>query len=242
MKGGLERGALAAEHNQFLENVIILNKKKNTFATLPAGPLLGVGVSLLWIRAGLSHRAYWVPVVLFTVVGFLPVAIAEWTLRPEFASWFAPVLLAIASAVTFPLMLQSRVRCSLCNRRFGRGDVAFRCPRCTQTVCDESCWDFEHRRCRLCLEQRVPVLPVQDGWWTRVAGPRAQQGRCNLCLSTAETADLRLCPHCRRPQCRGCCDFNNGECARCGRALPDLPPALTIFFFNFSETTEFYTP
>jgi hypothetical protein len=74
----------------------------------------------------------------------------------------------------------------------------------------------------------VPVLPTGDKWWTKVAGPRSGHGRCQICLGSAEQMDLRICPHCRRPQCRDCWDFSNGECQRCGTALPDLPASLTM--------------
>ena len=72
----------------------------------------------------------------------------------------------------------------------------------------------------------MPVLPIETGWWTRVAGPRMTQGRCQVCQVAADQADLRACPRCRRPQCRDCWDFRNGECARCDAALTDLPASL----------------
>lgn len=196
--------------------------------SLPAAVLLSVAVTFLWLHFDLpSGRAWFLPLVCAGAV-LLSVVLVEVAFRRDFAEWFAFVLAGVASLTTQWLLLRSRARCGLCNRRLASQDVVFACPRCTMQVCDETCWNFEHRRCQLCLEQRVPVLPPTDSWWLRVAGPRSRHDRCQICRGSAEQVDLRGCPHCRRAQCRECWDFNNGECSRCGTALPDLPASLTM--------------
>ena len=195
---------------------------------LPCALLLGAGATALWLHLEIPSAHPWVPPVVCATTVLLSTVLAEFAFRGDFAEWFSFVLAGIGSGLTLYLLLRSRVRCALCNRRLSTQALTFQCPRCLLTVCDETCWSFEHRRCSLCLEQRVPVLPTGDKWWTRVAGPQSAHGRCQICLDSAENVDLRTCPNCRRPQCRACWDFNNGECQRCGAALPDLPASLTM--------------
>ncbi len=189
--------------------------------------LLGVGITLLWLQLDLPSSRLWLPPLLLSSIVLLVSLILELAFRSNFAEWFCVFVTAAGSGTTMALVLSRRTRCNLCNRRLGGGDLTFRCPRCTQTVCEQTCWNFEHRRCQLCLEQRVSILPLESSWWTRVAGPRMALGRCQVCQTAADQADLRACPKCRRPECRDCWDFGNGECSRCGAALPDLPPSLT---------------
>ena len=197
---------------------------------LPAALALGIVATLLWFHFDLPAARAWLAPLLLAGVVLLSTAVLEFGFRPDFAAWFAFLLAGAGSGATVALLLRNRARCNLCNRRLSSQALVFRCPRCTQQVCEETCWSFDHRRCALCLEQRVPVLPIETGWWNRVAGPRATQGRCQVCLAAAgqgpEGPDLRACPRCRRPQCRDCWDFRNGECARCNAALPDLPASL----------------
>jgi len=119
-------------------------------------------------------------------------------------------------------------RCELCNDRLA-GAISFTCPRCGLPVCEARCWDFERVRCRLCVQNRVPALPIEAEWWERNIGPQARRGRCQLCQSSAEEADLRSCPKCGRPQCRECWDDANGSCSRCGWSCPALPDGLKQF-------------
>ncbi|GGG99091.1 hypothetical protein [Silvibacterium dinghuense] len=194
---------------------------------LPASLLLGAGVTWLIFRAFAPVTLWAVPLAI-TFTDLAAILIAELGLRPSFALWFCPLLAGGTSLATLVLLRRNQAKCTLCHRHLSRQAVVFRCPRCQNEVCDETCWSFEHRRCQLCLEQRVPVLPISDTWWQKVTGPRMMHGRCQLCLAAPETADLRACPRCRRAQCRSCWDFNNGECARCGETLPELPASLTI--------------
>ncbi len=228
MNGRLERGMLMTGVLVLAASLQFGAGLLGSAASLLAALLLGAAATFLWLNLELAHRRPWFPVLALTLTSLIAVLIVELTFRPSFATWFSPLLTAGASGATLFVLLRSRARCNLCNRRLGTQAVVFRCPRCSMKVCDETCWRFEHRRCRLCLEQRVPVLPPGESWWTRVTGPRSRHGRCQICLGSAEQLDLRACPHCRRTQCRDCWDFNNGECARCAGVLPELPASLTM--------------
>ena len=194
---------------------------------LPGALLLGVGTTLLWLHLDAGVEKPWLPPLLIAGAVLLSSVIVELALRPDVGQWFAFVLAGAGGAGVVAVVLRNRRRCNLCSRSLSSQALTFRCPRCSQEVCEETCWNFEHRRCALCLEQRVPIMPIESGWWTRVAGPRVTQGRCLVCLTAADKADLRACPNCRRMQCRDCWDFSNGQCSRCAAALPDLPPALS---------------
>lgn len=230
MKSSFERFALLAGLLVLVASVQFVCGIGGALVALPAALVLGVGATLLWFNFDLPAARPWLPPMLLAAVVFLATAVLELGFHPDFAGWFTFLLAGAGSGATVLLLLRNRKRCNLCNRRLSTQALVFRCPRCTQQVCEETCWNFEHRRCALCLEQRVPVLPIDSGWWSRVAGPRMTQGRCQVCLVAAgmppDGADLRACPRCRRPQCRDCWDFRNGECARCDAALPDLPASL----------------
>lgn len=146
-------------------------------------------------------------------------------------------LFAIASMTSLAIRVTRR-RCKLCNQRLGPHAITFNCPRCGLEVCDESCWKFEHRRCRMCEENHVPALPAQSQWWDRQLGLRVSNGRCQICMASPEQADLRNCGHCRRPQCRDCWDQANGECSRCGWTMPDLPQPLKSVAANLTVHLE----
>lgn len=237
MKTSFERVALLAGLLVLVGSVQFCCGIAGALLAIPAALALGVGATLLWFHFDLPAGRSWLPPVLLAGVVLLASAVLELAFQPEFAGWFAFLAAGLGSGATVAWTLRNRVRCNLCNRRLASGALTFRCPRCTQQVCEETCWSFEHRRCTLCLEQRVPVLPVETSWWSRVAGPRVPQGRCQVCLVAADAADLRACPRCRRPQCRDCWDFRNGECARCEAALPDLPASLAGIVASVSGST-----
>ncbi len=194
---------------------------------LPGALLLGAGITLLWLHFDLGSDKPWLPPVLISTAVLLSTVILELALRPVFAEWFAFLFAAAGSGTTMAIVVRNRRRCNLCSRSLSSQSLTFRCPRCSQEVCEETCWNFEFRRCELCQQQRVPILPMDNSWWTRAAGPQVHQGRCQVCLTPADKADLRPCPKCRRLQCRDCWDFHNGECTRCSTPLPDLPAALS---------------
>jgi hypothetical protein len=195
-------------------------------ACLMGAAVLGMLGSLLWVQFSLPHRLVWRVPAIFAMAMLASTLVLQAGFGNQLWRWVAPLLAGSTSMATLMIQSRDRVRCTLCNQRLKLQTVTFRCPRCSMLVCDERCWDFEHRRCAMCLENRVPVLPIQDSWWNRVAGPPAASGRCQICMASAERADLRPCAKCRRLQCRDCWDFSNGECVRCSAALPDLPVSL----------------
>ena len=170
------------------------------------------------------QAAVWAP----PLASLLGVSLAFTTTRGDVLLWACPVLaLALAEIIAW-LRRRDAHRCELCNRRLA-GGIAFKCPRCALLVCEARCWDFERLRCRLCVQNHVPALPVDGRWWEQNFGAQARHGRCQLCQAAADEADLRNCPKCGRPQCRECWDDANGVCSRCRWLLPALPDALKQF-------------
>jgi hypothetical protein len=152
--------------------------------------------------------------------------------------WCMAIALFGITSITAVVIKITRRRCTLCHRRLVPHAITFNCPRCGLEVCDEFCWSFDHRRCRMCEENHVPVLPAQSQWWDRQLGPRVLHGRCQICMASPEQADLRSCGHCHRPQCRDCWDQTNGECSRCGWIMPDLPQSLKTVAANLPAYLE----
>jgi len=226
MSTPLERGALIAGVVVLAGSLQFGAGVLGPLAFLPAALVLSAGAAALWLHFELPSRRSWLPPLVLTLATLSVSLLLELAFRKNFAEWFAFLFAAAGSSLTMFFVLRSRVRCQLCQRRLASGTVVFACPRCGMHVCDETCWSYEHRRCELCLQQRVPILPVTESWWSRTTGPRFREGRCQVCLGDAGSVDLRACPHCRRMQCRDCWDFSNGDCARCGTTLPDLPESL----------------
>jgi hypothetical protein len=226
MSNALQRGASLAGLLILIASLQLAVSLAGTLACLIAAAALGAAGVLLWLHFDMPHRRTWLVSLIFAATIFVSTAIVQAGVSDSGWRWFAPAIAFAAAIVTATLRIRDRARCSLCNRRLKLQTVTFRCPRCSMLVCDERCWDFDHRRCVMCLENRVPVLPIQDSWWSRIAGPRATNGRCQVCLATAEQADLRACGKCRRLQCRDCWDFTNGECTRCAATLSELPVSL----------------
>ena len=195
-----------------------------------AGVLCGVVISLiafgLFRFFEIEFSNAWVPALLPAAMSLLGIIIlfASRSGSPLYL-WFAPLLAGLTSGAITVIRNMDARRCALCNRRLG-GDVAFTCPRCGLLVCENKCWDFERSRCRLCEENRVPILPAEGRWWDRHFGARSPLGRCQVCASSAQDADLRVCAKCGRPQCRSCWDYTNGQCSRCQWVVADLPAPL----------------
>lgn len=95
------------------------------------------------------------------------------------------------------------------------------CPRCGRTICLEKCWIGRRNRCCQCEERAIRVLPTNSEWWTKHFGNKAAEGRCRLCLATADKMDLRYCRRCRWPACVVCWDDELGMCSSCGWVIPD---------------------
>lgn len=174
-------------------------------------------------------QAWW-PLVLppaMSLLGVILLYAADPASMPVYM-WLAPVLAGLTAGVITAIRNMSSRRCGLCNRRIG-GDVAFSCPRCAMLVCERDCWDFERCRCRLCEQNRVPIFTNDGRWWDKHFGARSPHGRCQLCMTAAADADLRVCGKCGRPQCRECWDYANGQCSRCQWTVDDLPETLRAY-------------
>lgn len=141
---------------------------------------------------------------------------------------FAPLLSLAGSTAVLVVKRSGAKRCALCEKRIG-AELAFVCPRCELLVCEANCWVAEHLRCRLCLQNGVPILTDGSQWWDHRLGPRSNQGTCQYCHRSATESDLRGCRRCGRPQCRDCWDHLNGSCSRCDWVISDLPESLMKF-------------
>ena len=193
------------------------------------GVAIGLGMLGLFRFFEIDFDPWWKPLLVSTVSSLLGILIA--LLNPKTASWtlgFAPAAAFATAGVIILSRRGAARRCALCNRRLG-SDLAFDCPRCGLLVCDQRCWNFNHCRCRLCEQNRVPIFSPDGRWWDKQLGPRVGFGRCQLCATGAEGVDLRACAKCGRPQCRPCWDYANGQCSRCGWTLGDLPSTLKVY-------------
>jgi hypothetical protein len=142
--------------------------------------------------------------------------------------FLTPLLSSGCALLTRQMERSVRRRCGLCNGSLV-STLAFECPRCGLEVCEKRCWSFETLRCKLCLQNEVPIFTADGRWWDRQLGPRFDQDRCRLCLAEPNDADLRTCRKCGRPQCRSCWDMSNGRCVQCNWTLEDVPPRLAQF-------------
>lgn len=157
----------------------------------------------------------------------------------DLAMWWAPPVAGAVAGVWSIIRARNARECNLCSQRLSPADIAFVCPRCSLLVCEQRCWQFTHQRCRLCEENRVPVFVPDARWWDRQFGARVQHGRCQVCMKTADEADLRCCGGCGRPMCRECWDYVNGQCQHCGWLVSDLPPALHPYMLNPGQSRIF---
>jgi hypothetical protein len=169
----------------------------------------------------------WIKIAAPTLASAIAITVVYFATNGDPRLWSAPLTAAAAGVLIDLVQNMGKRRCALCTRRIT--GVAFNCPRCGLLVCEQNCWSFDTCRCRLCEQNRVPVFTPDGRWWDRQLGPRSTYGKCQLCLTAAEQADLRVCGKCGRPQCRECWDFSNGQCIRCQWTLDDLPPALREF-------------
>jgi hypothetical protein len=201
-------------------------------AGIVCGAALAVLSMLLLKLFQIELPQAWARILLPTGSSLLGVAIVFFmTPGQELYVWFACLLALAVSGIMVAVQGAGSKRCGLCGRRI-RGRVAFVCPRCGLTVCDHTCWVFEASRCRLCEQNHVPIFSPDGRWWDRQLGPRTDYGRCQLCQTPAEEADLRPCRNCGRPQCRDCWDSANGQCSRCQWTIEDLPDSLRPYILS----------
>jgi len=174
----------------------------------------------------------WLALIPSAVASLLGVTV--WSLaqpRLDRLYWLGPMLAAVVTAAIVWWQNRDARRCGLCNCRLA-GKISFVCPRCNLEVCETRCWDFEKLRCRLCVQNAVPLFPPSRQWWDRNVGPGVTAGRCQVCQAGPEEAELRACPRCGRPQCIECWDDANGLCARCGWRVQALPESLRKFLVD----------
>jgi hypothetical protein len=200
--------------------------------------LTGTAAPFIMQRLDWKKQLWWVLPLSLAVTLLLALSILSAIRTVNILFWCLPIFLFATTVITSQLIKLTQRRCKLCNRRLGPHAITFNCPRCGLEVCDEHCWKFEQRRCRMCEENHVPALPAQNQWWDRQLGPRVFNGRCQICMASPEQADLRTCGHCRRPQCKDCWDQSNGECSRCGWTIPNLPQPLKTIAANLTVHLE----
>jgi hypothetical protein len=198
----------------------------------------GVAAPFITQRFDWKRQMWWVLPASLSTTLLIALGILASIRTISILFWCMAILLFATTSITSLCIKITQRRCKLCNRRLGSYAVTFNCPRCGLAVCDEHCWKFEQRRCRMCEENHVPALPAQNQWWDRQLGPRILNGRCQICMASPEQADLRICGHCRRPQCRDCWDQSNGECSRCSWIMPGLPQPLKVIAANLTVRLE----
>jgi hypothetical protein len=202
---------------------------------------LGCAILLAPLSFAIDHffevdlSGKWIEIGAPVLASLIGVALASWTMNADPNLWLAPAVVAAAASLILLFRGMGSRRCALCNRRIGSG-VAFDCPRCGLLVCEQHCWSFDHGRCKLCEQNRVPAFSPDGRWWDKQFGPRYSYGRCQLCLTAATETDLRACGKCGHPQCRDCWDYSNGQCSRCKWTVEDLPEALRNFVLTPART------
>jgi hypothetical protein len=189
-------------------------------------PLISLGVTKVFEVELENPWLAVAPPVAASVAGILLWGLSRASLDRLY--WAAPMLAAALAAAVVWWRNRDARRCALCNGGLS-STIAFTCPRCSLLVCESNCWDFEKLRCRLCVQNAVPLFPPSKQWWDQNIGLTTQQGRCQRCQAGPEEAELRTCPKCGRPQCLECWDDGNGVCTRCGWRTEALPAALKQF-------------
>ena len=75
----------------------------------------------------------------------------------------------------------------LCSRRIGSA-LAFQCPRCGLLVCESRCWASEFLRCRLCVQNEVPIFPPEGRWWDKQFGAAVFTERASIVMPSLANA------------------------------------------------------
>jgi hypothetical protein len=195
--------------------------------TILGAAVIGVAAVFLYRVLDLPAEGRWKPILLATGADVIGLAVRVWAApgTVTWMAWLSPILAGATAGVMTLTWRGAGGRCGLCKHRIGSGG-SFQCPRCPLRVCERTCWVFDHLRCRLCEENRVPILTGDERWWEAQLGPQVRYGRCQVCMSAGDEVDLRACGRCGRPLCRSCWDYANGQCPRCAWLIVDLPPRL----------------
>lgn len=191
---------------------------------LLSGVLVLVGIRVL----ALEIEKTYLPPIVAAVASLSGIAftMAGSDVTTPHIAWMAPLLAALPTGMTALINAMRGRRCQLCRTPLRRL-LSFYCPRCHLVAC-ENCWQFERDRCSLCEANQVPLFPIDISWWQQRFGAQVQGGRCALCLRAADGRVAHwACVGCGHTQCRSCWDDNNGQCSRCGWALPHLPPEVS---------------
>ncbi|MEO8367743.1 MAG: hypothetical protein ABI806_00900 [Candidatus Solibacter sp.] len=207
------------------------------------GPVAGVLVAFaVGVAAFLAPRTlsaeleqWWAVTLLAASSSAFGIALPMFAERPQWGMLLFPVIAGSVACLIALMRTSTAPRCASCDRTIKGG--SFACPRCGQTVCDQSCWNFQTSRCSACEEQKVQVLGGDTAWWERNVGRRIPKGKCQICHTVAEEADLRACQECARPYCRGCWDASNGQCSHCLWTVRELPAALRRFVMPYDSPT-----
>lgn len=206
----------------------LLTALVSPWAAIAGGVTAGLLLPALTRFFEVEWQSPWIAVALAlgaSAVGVLIAVLAQTGEQIVYLAFAPPAALIAATAVE--LLKGGGRRCGLCDKRV-RG-VELACPRCGLSVGEECCWVHERLRCRLCEQNEVPAFPVDKRWWDRSFGPRIERGHCQVTLEKAEDVDLRACRRCQRTQSVKAWDLNNGQCARCGWMVEELPERLAEY-------------
>jgi hypothetical protein len=196
---------------------------------------VGVAAALAPMFLTVRLERWWILTLLAASSSLGGVALPMFAERPQWGMLLFPAIAGSIACIIGLVRSGGSRHCASCNRAMK--DVSFECPRCGQTVCDQSCWNYQSSRCRDCEQNKVPILSSDAAWWERNLGCRIPKGKCQICLATAEVADLRACQQCARPYCRDCWDASNGQCGHCFWTARDLPARLQRYVLRYDSPT-----
>jgi hypothetical protein len=196
---------------------------------------LGVAASVAARFLALGLERWWALTLLAAGSSACGVALPMFAERTQWGMLLFPVIAGSIACIIALALSGGAPRCASCNRAMK--ETSFECPRCGQTVCDQSCWNFQSSRCRACEQNKVPILSREPAWWERNLGRRIPKGKCQICLTTAVEADLRACQQCARPYCRDCWDASNGQCVHCLWTAAELPARLQRYLLPYDSPT-----
>jgi hypothetical protein len=195
------------------------------------GGLLCGFILLAGIRAlALDVERLYLPPLVAAVASLLGLVLAKGGANVAVlsAAWAAPILAMLPAGAPALGAVIRGARCQICHARLRRL-LSFLCPRCHLVTC-ENCWQFERGRCSLCESNQAPLFPLDYSWWEDRFGSQVHGRRCALCLSEEDWSRAQWgCRSCGHSQCRPCWDDNNGQCSRCGWAIPNLPTEVSEY-------------
>lgn len=197
---------------------------------LAGGLLCGITILISMRLLAIETNSLYIPplvAVLASALGLAMAIVGAGIAHPP-TIWLAPLLAGLPLAIFAIAAALRTARCEICHARL-RGLLSFSCPRCHLVTC-ENCWQFERGRCSVCETNQVALFPLDHAWWQERFGAQAREGKCALCLRTADWSVAHWpCGSCGHTQCRLCWDDNNGQCSRCGWVVPGIATELSEF-------------